>query len=135
MNSTRNIRLRWLHGMLGPVTYEVTRVQLWRSTPPTWQPPINAFRCQSAISICVDLAGVDKSLIDLRIEPRRVIVRGARIAPEPSDEEGRAVQILALEIDYGSFEREVALPAEIDVQRARAEQENGLLWLFLPLKK
>jgi len=27
------------------------------------------------------------------------------------------------------------LPAEVDVERARAEQENGLLWIYLPLKK
>jgi len=40
-----------------------------------------------------------------------------------------------LEIDYGPFEREVELPAEVDVKQARAEQENGLLWIYLPLKR
>jgi HSP20 family molecular chaperone IbpA len=29
----------------------------------------------------------------------------------------------------------VRLPAEVDVNRVRAEQENGLLWIYLPLKK
>ncbi|PYL02037.1 MAG: hypothetical protein DME32_07675 [Verrucomicrobia bacterium] len=51
---------------------------------------------------------------------------------QPSDQ---TTQILALEIDYGPFEREVRLPADVDVKRARAEQENGLLWIYLPLKK
>jgi HSP20 family protein len=135
MNSTRNIRIRWLHGMLGDVTYQTAQVQLWKVTPHTWQPPINAFRCEKAVRICVDLAGVDKSLINVQVEPKRVVVRGARIAPEPTDEEGRAVQMLALEIDYGPFEREVPLPAEIEVEESHAEQENGLLWIYLPLKK
>jgi HSP20 family molecular chaperone IbpA len=115
---------------LGDVT--VRSVQLWRATPHAWRPAINAFRCEAAVSICVDLAGIDKSLIDLQVEPRRVTVRGSRDAPEPIDQ---AVQMLALEIDYGPFERQVELPAEVDVEQARAEQENGLLWIYLPLKR
>ncbi len=130
MDSSRHIKLRWLHGTLGEVT--LTRVHMWQATPPKWQPPINAFRCQSAVRICVDLAGVEKSHIDLTVEPRRVVVRGTREAPEPTD---HAVQMLALEIDYGPFEREVHLPAVVEVAGAHAEQENGLLWIYLPLKK
>ena len=129
MDTIRHIQLRWLQGTLGDVT--VRGIQLWQATAHTWRPAINAFRCETAVSICVDLAGIDKSLIDLRVEPRRITVRGSREAPEPTD---HAVQMLALEIDYGPFEREVELPAEVDVKQARAEQENGLLWIYLPLK-
>jgi HSP20 family protein len=130
MDTIRYSQLRWLQGTLGDVT--VRSIQLWRATPHTWRPAINAFRCETAVSICVDLAGIDKSLIDLRVEPRRLTLRGSRQAPEPADQ---AVQMLALEIDYGPFEREVELPAEVDVEEARAEQENGLLWIYLPLKR
>jgi HSP20 family protein len=87
------------------------------------------------VRICVDLAGVDKSSIDLTVEPRRLVLRGTRQAPEPADGEGRPVQMLALEIDYGPFERVVELPAEVDSEGAGAEHENGLLWIYLPLKK
>jgi HSP20 family protein len=131
MDPTRNIKLRWLHGTLADVT--VTRVQLWQAATQRWQPPINAFRCASAVRICVDLAGIDKSQIEVNVEPRRVVVRGTREAPEPSED--HAVQVLALEIDYGPFEREVPLPAPVDVKEVRAEQENGLLWIYLPLQK
>jgi HSP20 family protein len=130
MDTIQHIQLRWLRGTVGEVT--VRSIQLWRATPQTWRPAINAFRCEKAVSICVDLAGIDQSLIDLRVEPRRVTVRGSREAPEPTDQ---AVQMLALEIDYGPFEREVELPAEVDVKKVRAEQENGLLWIYLPLKR
>ena len=130
MDTIRHIQLRWLQGTLGDVT--VRSIQLWRTAPHTWQPAINAFRCETAVRICVDLAGIDKSLIDLRVEPRRVTVRGSREAPEPADQ---TVQMLALEIDYGPFEREFELPADVDVKQARAEQENGLLWIYLPLKR
>ncbi|HEY0368570.1 MAG TPA: Hsp20/alpha crystallin family protein [Chthoniobacterales bacterium] len=131
MKPTRNIQLRWLHGTLGDVS--VTRIHLWRTAPHTWQPPINAFRCEMGVRICVDLAGVEKSSIDLTVEPRRVVMRGSRNPPEPTTE--RALQTLALEIDYGPFEREVHLPVEVDVEQAHAEQENGLLWITLPERK
>ena len=134
MDPIRNIKLRWLHGTLGDVSYQVTRVHYAQCAPQKWQPAINAFRCETAVRICVDLAGVDRSVIDLTVEPQRVIVRGDREAPEPTDDEGRAVQMLALEIDYGPFEREVPLPAPVDVENATAEQRNGLLWIYLPLQ-
>ena len=133
MNPNRHIQLRWLQGTLSDIT--VTSVQMWQRAPQSWQPPINAFRCETCVRICVDLAGVDKSMIDLTVEPRRVVVRGSRPLPEPSHHQGRALRVLALEIDYGTFEREVLLPAEIDVNEAHAEQLNGLLWISLPLKK
>ena len=123
--------MRWLHGTLRGVT--VMQVQLWQAGRPTWQPPINAFRCAAGIRICADLAGVAKETIDLTVEPRRVVVRGQREAPEPEDVQ--ALQVLALEIDYGPFEREIALPAEVNMAEARAEQVNGLLWISLPWKK
>ena len=130
MDTIRHIQLRWLRGTLGDVT--VRSIQFWQATPHTWRPAINAFRCEAAVSICVDLAGIDKSMIDLQVEPRRITLRGSRDAPEPFDQ---AVQMLALEIDYGPFERQVELPAEVNVEQARAEQENGLLWIYLPLKR
>ncbi|PYJ29092.1 MAG: hypothetical protein DME90_06130 [Verrucomicrobia bacterium] len=62
-------------------------------------------------------------------------MRGTRELPEPTHEEGNAVQLLAMEIDYGPFIREVSLPAEVEIDKAHAEQRNGLLWISLPLKE
>jgi HSP20 family protein len=134
MDPIRSIKLRWLHGALHDVTHELARSQFSQFAPHAWQPAINAYRCESCVRICVDLAGVDRSQIDLTVEPRRLIIRGARELPEPTHDEGRAVQLLAMEIDYGPFEREVHLPAEVEMDKAHAEQRNGLLWISLALK-
>jgi HSP20 family protein len=134
MDPISSIKLRWLHGALHDVTYELTRSQFSRFGSRTWEPAINAYRCEKCVRICVDLAGVDRAMIDLTVEPRRVLIRGARELPEPTYAEGRAVQLLAMEIDYGPFEREVMLPADVEVDQAEAEQRNGLLWISLPLK-
>jgi HSP20 family protein len=134
MDPIRHIRLRWLHGPRGDVSYEVTR-HFSQFLPGKWRPAINAFRCETELKICVELAGVEKSEIDLMVEPRRVVIRGTREVAEPPCGEGCATQVIALEIDYGPFEREVLLPTDVDVEQSSAEQQNGLLWIHLPLKQ
>lgn len=134
MDPNCSIKLRWLHGTLHDVTSELARSQFSRFASHTWQPAINAYRCENCIRVCVDLAGVERSRIDLTVEPERLIVRGLREVPEPTHAEGRAVQLLVMEIDYGPFEREVRLPVLVDIEKVHAEQRNGLLWISLPLK-
>jgi len=135
MNTIRGIKLRWLHETLGDVTYQLTRLQLTPLGPYRWRPAINAFQCNKGVRICVDLAGVDRSEVELTVEPQRFTIRGTRQAPEPTDEEGRTLQLIAFEIDYGPFERVLELPLPVDVEKARAEQRNGFLWIELPFKK
>ena len=134
MDPNRSIKLRWLHGTLYDVTSELARLQSSRMGAHTWRPAINAYRCDKCIRVCVDLAGVEPSGIDLTVESERLILRGVRDVPEPTPAEGRAVQLLAMEIDYGPFEREVRLPALVDIEKVHAEQRNGFLWISLPLK-
>jgi HSP20 family molecular chaperone IbpA len=132
MGSYRKTTFHWPQGRFGVLSLQSTTVHFSDITH-RWQPPINAFLCEKGVRICVDLAGVDKAGIDLTVEPQRVVVRGSREAPEPTTD--HAVRLLALEIDYGPFEREVDLPIVIDVDETHAEQENGLLWISLPRKK
>src|SRR5438046_9437502 len=122
MDPNRSITRRWLHGGRHDVTSELARLQFSRFGSHTWQPAINAYRCDKCIRVCVDLAGVERSRIDLTVEPERLIIRGARDVPEPTHAEGRAVQFLAMEIDYGPFEREVDLLALVDLENGQADQ-------------
>ena len=38
-----------------------------------------------------------------------------------------------MEIDHGEFEREINLPPNVERLRVRADQKNGMLWIYLPL--
>lgn len=122
-----------MFGGPGDVAYELTHFRFLRPVP-AWRPPINVYRGKNGFRICVDLAGVARADIELRVEPKRVVIRGTREAPDGSEAEGGTVQLLVMEIDYGPFERVIDLPDAIDVKGAYAEQENGLLWISLPLK-
>jgi HSP20 family protein len=135
MEDMRSIHLKRLHGQLGDLVYELTRVRFSQfSHPKAWSPAINAYRCGRQMIICVDLAGVDKSLLDLRVETGRLRITGRREPPEPAEVDEGPLQVLAMEIDFGPFEREVALPAQVDPLLIRAEQRDGLLWVFLPFR-
>ncbi len=121
-------------GRLGETAYQLTQIYFSRTWPPqTWCPALNAYLCSGRIVICVDLAGVERESLHLEVEPRRLRLSGQRKAPEPTGSEDKALQILALEIDYGPFKREVELPAEVDPKGVTAQQRNGLLWVELPL--
>jgi HSP20 family protein len=135
MDPIKSIKLRWLQDALHDVSYELSRSQFSRFAAQAWRPAINAYRCDTCIRICVDLAGVDRSLIDLTVEQRRLVIRGTRELPEPTGDEGCAQQLLAMEIDYGPFEREITFPVDVEIDKAHAEQRNGLLWISLPVTK
>ena len=135
MDPVRTIRLSWVLGSGMPdVAYELTRFRFTRSIP-TWRPQINLYRFDKCIRVCVDLAGVPKADIDLLVEPKRLVIRGTRDAPDRTDGDERAVQMLIMEIDYGPFERTINLPATINIEGAHAEQEDGFLWISLPIRK
>jgi HSP20 family protein len=134
MKNHRTIRLERLQGRLGEVAYQLTKVHFSGfHSPSHWRPAINAYRCARCLRICIDLAGVDKSAIDLELEPGQLTIRGRRELPEPTDAEGRPMQVLAMEIDHGHFQRRIHLPSSVIAAEVTANQQNGLLWIHLPL--
>ena len=102
MTTIRGIKLQWLQQTLGDVTYQMTRLQFAPSRVYHWRPAINAFQCDKGMRICVDLAGVDRSQVDLTVEPQRRSIRGTRTAPEPTADEGRAGQRMPSEMHDGN---------------------------------
>jgi HSP20 family protein len=133
MARIRSLKLRWLQGQLTELAWEHTRRMMQFPRSAVWQPAINAFCCDRAYCVCVDLAGVQKEEIELIVEPGFMRIRGTRTSPLPASIHGKPVRVLALEIDSGDFEREMQLPPEVDLRHITAEQENGLLWIRLPI--
>jgi HSP20 family protein len=135
MSQKPGFRLQQLHGRLGDLVYQYTRVQFAQShAPDTWAPPINAYRCEKGFAICVDLAGVDKEKLQLEVESRKVRLQGRREIPEPKGKGEEPSQILAMEIDSGPFAREISLPVEVESSSVRAEYKEGFLWICLPYR-
>jgi HSP20 family protein len=135
MADIRDIRWQQFRGQLGQVAYALSHIQIGRITPTaTWAPAINAYRCEKGFHIFVDLAGIRKEEVDVHVEPSRVLIRGTRKSPEPRPGQSEALQVLAMEIDYGIFERELVFSEEVDPPRVSAEQKDGMLEIILPLR-
>jgi len=136
MSDLFQTHLEQLEQRLRALAGEFTRLQAVRfSATPCWSPGVNVYRCPDRFIICLDLAGVEQQHLSIKAEPRRVRISGHRFPPEPRLETHPPVQVLAMEIDYGRFEREVHLPETIDPDRASAEQRDGWLWIHLPLEE
>lgn len=125
--------LRQSHGCHGGIVYELRIQHLSAAPEESWTPAVNAYRFRHQIVVCVELAGVDRQAIELHAESRRLLIRGSRPPIELAADEGTPLQVFAIEIDQGFFQREIPLPMEIDPEQVRAEQRNGLLWIYLPI--
>ena len=130
-----NYRLNQLHGRLGDLVYQFTRVQFSQPPAPhTWCPAVNAYRCPHGFAICVDLAGVTREAIEIQVQARTLRIQGHREIPEPKGKDEEPVQIVAMEIDAGKFSREIQLPADVQSDAVRAEYKEGYLWVYLPFR-
>jgi HSP20 family protein len=104
-----------------------------------WTPNVNLYETDTLYLVCVDLAGVDKSKIDIEAVGNRLSIRGARAVPvfEADDaaregESARKIRVHLMEIDHGSFSREVELPQGVPRERIAAIYRNGMLWIEIP---
>ncbi len=131
----RKVRLTRIIGRTGDVVHDLTSLHFSGFHPiEGWAPDANVYCYDDRFEIWVDLAGVSKNAIDVDILSDRVRISGDRKLPSPTrDLSGRCRQVLCMEIKSGRFGREIILPTEVDRNRVTAKQENGLLWIILPL--
>src|SRR5258706_16275859 len=110
----------------------------------TWTPNVNLYENDVSYIVCVDLAGVVKEEIDLQVHRQSLTLRGNRRVPNQSGEgapppagQGQPAKyrVHLMEIDHGTFVREVELPHDVESGAINAVYRNGLLWIELPKKK
>jgi HSP20 family protein len=97
-----------------------------------FRPQIDCYRTErpAALTVIVELSGIDPSKIQIYADERTLVVSGERRRPRCA---GRVYQ--QMEIDYGRFTRQVALAADIDVAASKATYRRGMLTIILPLAK
>jgi HSP20 family protein len=95
-----------------------------------FRPRVDVFRTEdpAAITVVVELAGIDPEAVELAVTEGVLVIRGKR-QRTPS----RARTYQHMEIDYGPFERRIAVDESIDSDSAEATYENGLLSIRLPI--
>ena len=97
-----------------------------------FRPDVDCYSSQDppVLTVVAELAGVDPETLNLHVTANALLVRGERRRPRVS-----GAVYHQMEIEYGAFEREVRLPATVDVKRASASLSGGLLTITLPLAR
>ncbi|MEM0970506.1 MAG: Hsp20/alpha crystallin family protein [Verrucomicrobiota bacterium] len=134
----RRIRFTRVLSETQEIVQEIGKLQFsnFRRQSSEWEPDVDIVRFTDRYEICADLAGVSREEIELLVQPRELTLQGIRRRPAPRSCPETATpcrQTLAMEIKTGSFRRIIRLPESIEPEGVTAKQENGMLWITLPL--
>ncbi|MBQ9358188.1 MAG: Hsp20/alpha crystallin family protein [Abditibacteriota bacterium] len=100
-----------------------------------WEPKVDIFETSSQLFIRIALAGVQKDSISITFSEAFdcLVLKGERKEPAFPN----PVKYHRLEIYYGSFEKQIAIPSGIfvDPNTARADFNKGILTIELTKKE
>ncbi|MCX6074568.1 MAG: Hsp20/alpha crystallin family protein [Campylobacterales bacterium] len=93
-------------------------------------PSINTREGEYAYHIDVDLPGVKKEDITVKVENNVLTLKGTR----KTKEEIKKEDYYKMESSFGSFTRSFMVPENIDAENIHAENKDGVLEITLPKK-
>jgi HSP20 family protein len=95
-----------------------------------FRPQCDCFRIEDppALHVVLELPGVESERVDLVVSPRSLVVQGVRERPHVP-----GARYQQMELEYGSFRRQIELGEDVDPARATARYEHGMLKVVLPL--
>ncbi len=93
-----------------------------------WAPAMDMYETDDALVIKMALPGVDPEKVEIRVAGDVLTIRGH--VEEDIVEEGATYYIR--ERRTGAFSRSIQLPVPVEVDKAEASFENGILTLTLP---
>lgn len=93
-----------------------------------FSPQVDITETDKEVKVCAEIPGVDSKDIDVSVEDGTLTIKGEKKYEREQNEKGQ----YRMERSYGAFERTIALPAEVDESKAKAEFKKGVLKLTLP---
>ena len=93
-----------------------------------WQPATDVYETPEGIVVCMEVAGVDPSSIEVRFSQGELTVSGYRAIGCGG---GRCH---LAEIENGRFLRRVTIAPQVDGENIKAQSRHGLLEILLPMK-
>src|ERR1700677_4864800 len=99
-------------------------------TTSSFAPAVDVYEDEHAVTLKIEVPGIDEKDIDVRLENNTLTVHGERkIEKEEKEENYRRV-----ERQYGSFTRTFTLPTTVDAEKVSANYDKGVLKIALPKK-
>jgi HSP20 family protein len=102
----------------------------------SWRPPsmdlrvpaIDLYEEKDQVVAKAELPGMEKNDIEVNIADHQLTIKGEK----KKEEETKNKNYYRSERSYGSFCRSIELPADVDIDKAKASFKNGVLEIHLP---
>ena len=99
-------------------------------TTTSFAPPVDIYEDEHAITLKMEVPGIDERDIDVQIEGNTLVVHGERkMEKEEKEENFRRV-----ERHYGAFTRSFTVPISVDTAQVSAHYDKGVLKINLAKK-
>lgn len=94
-----------------------------------WCPPVDVYETRGKLVVVVEVPGLEPGSLKVAFRDHSLVLAGTRRTRPP----GSGVSFQCLERSNGRFERVLPLDIPVDVARARATLDGGLLTVTLPI--
>lgn len=106
--------------------FQLTSFEEKMATP--FNPRVNVRETEKSVEISAELPGIEEKEIDISVSNDSVTIKGEK--KEEKEEKGECFH--RVERSYGSFQRQIPLPCEIEMEKAEAAFKDGVLNITLP---
>lgn len=100
----------------------------WRSAPSFVTPSVEVSETDEELRISAELPGLTEKDVEVSVDNDILLIRGEK--KQEREEKKRSYHLV--ERAYGRFEREIPLPAGLDLEKVEAKFKNGVLTVVLP---
>lgn len=100
-------------------------------TDASYRPDIDIKETASTYVLKLDLPGLDKDKIDVKVRDGYLTISGQREAEAKHEDEG----FYRMERSFGSFTRSFPLPGDADAEAMKAQTQDGVLTITIPKKQ
>ncbi len=95
-----------------------------------FNPNMNVKETDRELKVTAELPGMDEKDIDVSISDNVLTLKGEK--KEEKEEKDSEGHVYRSECSYGSFERSIPLPSDVEADKADASFKNGVLTLSIP---
>ncbi|MFN8455846.1 MAG: Hsp20/alpha crystallin family protein [Anaerolineae bacterium] len=108
--------------------FGLTRFGNFMDRAGAFNPQVDVTENDKEIKVAAELPGLDEKDIEVSLSGDMLTISGEKKA----EKEDQRENYYRMERSYGSFQRSIALPVEVDTDKVEATFKNGVLQITLP---
>ena len=95
-----------------------------------FEPRVDVFGDAESVHVVAELPGMRKDQVSLSVTNGVLTLRGSKNPPE----HGEGITVHRMERSFGDFQRDIALPKDVDVSGVEASMADGVLTVVMKKK-